>query len=129
MTTPLKDAVASLDALLNEAREYSKTMGDEGAFDALYAYELTALQALQDYDSTLENKGQSRKSSLVEAVCNVAIGYTIAIAAQMVIFPWFGIHIGITEHVLIGVLFTFVSLARSYLLRRMFNLLQIRKTQ
>lgn len=64
---------------------------------------------------------QSRKHSAIEAVANVVIGYIVAIAAQIAIFPLFGIHIPPSEHLAIGLLFTVVSLARSYALRRLFN--------
>jgi hypothetical protein len=70
-----------------------------------------------------EDRGmsQSRKLSAAEAVANVAIGYVVAIIAQILIFPLFGIFIPVSEHLAIGVLFTFVSLGRSYALRRLFN--------
>lgn len=64
---------------------------------------------------------QSRTGSAVEAVANVVVGYAIAVAAQAVIFPLFDIRIGPTDHLAIGALFTVVSLARSYALRRLFN--------
>lgn len=64
---------------------------------------------------------QSRKHSAFEAVANVVIGYVVAIVAQMAIFPLFGIYIPASEHLAIGLLFTVVSLARSYVLRRLFN--------
>lgn len=64
---------------------------------------------------------QSRKHSAFEAVANVAIGYVVAITAQMLIFPLFGIYIAASEHLAIGALFTVVSLGRSYVLRRLFN--------
>lgn len=64
---------------------------------------------------------QSRKHSAFEAVANVVIGYIVAIAAQMLIFPLFDIIIPASEHLAIGLLFTVVSLARSYALRRLFN--------
>lgn len=64
---------------------------------------------------------QSRRMSAVESVANVVIGYIIAITAQIVIFPLFGIHISTADHLWIGVLFTIVSLVRSYALRRLFN--------
>lgn len=64
---------------------------------------------------------QSRKHSAIEAVANVAIGYAVAVAAQIVIFPLFGIHASTEEHLAIGGLFTIVSLVRSYALRRLFN--------
>jgi hypothetical protein len=65
--------------------------------------------------------GQSRRHSALEAVANVAIGYAVAIVAQIAIFPLFGIYIPVSEHLAIGLLFTVVSLARSYALRRLFN--------
>lgn len=64
---------------------------------------------------------QPRHHSLLEAAANVAIGYVIAIAAQIVIFPLFGIYASTSDHLLIGLAFTVVSLARSYALRRLFN--------
>ncbi|MDI3307515.1 MAG: hypothetical protein QJR07_10470 [Acetobacteraceae bacterium] len=70
--------------------------------------------------------GQTRKQSLAEAAVNVLLGYGIAIAAQRAIFPLFGIRISLTQDLAIGLCFTVVSLVRSYLLRRLFNLWQIR---
>lgn len=64
---------------------------------------------------------QSRLMSLAEAVVNVAVGYLVAVAAQAVIFPLFGISASLGEHLAIGLLFTGVSLVRSYSLRRLFN--------
>ena len=64
---------------------------------------------------------QSRAMSFVESVANVVIGYIVAILAQFAIFPLFGIHIPASEHLQIGLLFTLVSLVRSYVLRRFFN--------
>lgn len=68
-----------------------------------------------------EPRGQSRRSSAVEAILNVAIGYWVALAAQSVIFPMFGVHLGAGQHMAIGAIFTLVSLVRSYALRRLFN--------
>jgi hypothetical protein len=34
---------------------------------------------------------QSRLMSLVEAATNVVVGYGLAIATQIVVFPWFGL--------------------------------------
>lgn len=69
---------------------------------------------------------QTRKASLAEALANIAIGYCVAIAAQVAIFPLFGIHIGAGSHAAIGGLFTGVSLVRSYVLRRLFEALRVR---
>ena len=41
---------------------------------------------------------QSRIMSMVEATANVVVGYVLAIATQIVVFPWFGIETGLAEH-------------------------------
>ncbi len=64
---------------------------------------------------------QSKKGSLLEAFINVAIGYGVAVASQIVIFPLFGVNISIAENMAIGGFFTVVSIVRSYALRRLFN--------
>lgn len=77
----------------------------------------------------MTSKGQSRRASLTEAVFNILIGYGVALVAQAVIFPLFGFNATFSQHALIGLLFTVVSLVRSYLLRRAFNWLMLRTPQ
>jgi len=67
---------------------------------------------------------QPRRGSMIEAVANVVIGYWIAVGAQMAIFPLFGVHLPVSDNLMIAVLFTVVSLIRSYALRRLFNRLR-----
>ena len=69
---------------------------------------------------------QTKKASLVESLLNVAIGYGVAVASQIVIFPMFGIHVKIMDNLLIGVFFTVVSIVRSFLVRRLFEELRIK---
>ena len=64
---------------------------------------------------------QSRKASLAESVANVAIGYLVALSVQLVVFPLLSIPVSLNQNLLIGAIFTAVSLARSYCVRRMFN--------
>jgi hypothetical protein len=64
---------------------------------------------------------QSRLGSLIESLMNILIGYSVAIASQLIIFPQFGIHISLSTNLWIGVWFTLVSLVRSYIIRRWFN--------
>jgi hypothetical protein len=64
---------------------------------------------------------QSRCGSLIEAIINVAVGYVVAVVTNMVVLPLFDIHVGLGDNMLIGLIFTAVSLGRSYLLRRIFN--------
>jgi hypothetical protein len=59
--------------------------------------------------------------SLVEAVANVAVGYALALATQIVVFPWFGLHPSLGENLAIGASFVGISLLRSYTLRRLFE--------
>ena len=64
---------------------------------------------------------QSRAMSLVETVTNAVVGYVLAIVTQVVVFPWFGIAAAPGQHLAIGLVFVGVSLARGYLLRRLFE--------
>ena len=64
---------------------------------------------------------QSRRQSFAESCANIAVGYLIALATQMVVFPAMGIEVRVSQNIRIGLVFTAVSLARSYLLRRWFD--------
>ena len=67
---------------------------------------------------------QSHRMSMVEAAANVVIGYGIAVATQVVVFPIFGIHITLADDLRIGLVFAVVSLARGFILRRVFEQLR-----
>jgi uncharacterized protein (DUF2062 family) len=58
---------------------------------------------------------------LIESVTNVAIGYGVAVASQLAVFPLFGIHVSLADNLAIGAWFTVISIARSYLVRRWFT--------
>ena len=64
---------------------------------------------------------QTKKQSAIEAALNILIGYLVAVISQMVIFPLVGVQASIKQNIVIGVLFSLVSFARSYLIRRWFN--------
>lgn len=64
---------------------------------------------------------QTRFQSFVESCTNVAIGYFVALASQLLIFPMFGISVTIKDNILIGLYFTAISILRSYALRRWFT--------
>ena len=72
---------------------------------------------------------QSPAMSLIEAATNVVVGYVLAIATQLVVFPWFGIEAALGEHLTIGLAFVGVSLARGYLLRRLFEAVRMRSLE
>jgi hypothetical protein len=65
--------------------------------------------------------GQTRLGSWLEAWANIAIGFAINWAANMLIFPLFGFNITATQAFHVGLIFTAISLVRSYVLRRVFN--------
>ncbi|TAN58463.1 MAG: hypothetical protein EPN20_16355 [Magnetospirillum sp.] len=64
---------------------------------------------------------QSRRMSLAEAAANVVIGYILAVATQIVVFPLFGIQIVLADDLAIGGIFALVSLLRGFMLRRVFE--------
>ena len=64
---------------------------------------------------------QTKKHSGIEALVNVLVGYAVAITSQVIIFPWYGVHISLEDNLFIGLWFTVISLVRSYALRRAFN--------
>ena len=64
---------------------------------------------------------QSRFMSLVEAIANVVVGYGVAVVTQILIFPIFGLHTTLAQNLKMGAVFTVVSIARSYALRRLFE--------
>ena len=71
---------------------------------------------------------QSRLMSMVESLANVLGGYVVAVATQMAAFPLFGLAVTVTENLLIGLIFTAVSIVRSYALRRGFEALRVRQS-
>jgi hypothetical protein len=64
---------------------------------------------------------QSRLGSLIEVSINIAIGFWINYFANLVIFPHFGFHISLSENLLMGVIYTGISVVRSYIIRRWFE--------
>ncbi|HJX90109.1 MAG TPA: hypothetical protein VJ372_06405 [Pyrinomonadaceae bacterium] len=44
--------------------------------------------------------GQTKKGSLFEAVMNIVVGIGVALATQEIVFPWFGIHIPQSAHMM-----------------------------
>ena len=64
---------------------------------------------------------QSKLDSFIEAWLNVLIGFGVSVLANFVIFPLVGIGASTTQIIAVGVFMTFVSVARSYLVRRWAN--------
>ena len=64
---------------------------------------------------------QTKLQSFLEASVNIGIGLVIALLTQIIVFPMFGINIPLKDDLLIVLIFTVVSIIRSYVLRRFFN--------
>jgi len=62
----------------------------------------------------------NKLKSLVESVFNILIGITISFIANLLIFPLFGFRPGYSALAGIGIIYTFISLIRSYIIRRLF---------
>jgi len=70
---------------------------------------------------------QTRRHSALEAVVNTIVGYVLAVLTQMAIFPQFGIALPLEHNLLIGGIFTLLSLIRGYALRRVFEAWRMRQ--
>lgn len=64
---------------------------------------------------------QSKSASLVEALSSTAIGFALSYIAGLFIFPLFGLSVSAAQNFWITVAFTVISIARGYVLRRLFN--------
>lgn len=65
---------------------------------------------------------QTVKGSWAEAWANVAVGFGVNYAANMVVLPLFGFtSLTPGTNFVIGLIYTLISLARSFVLRRYFN--------
>jgi hypothetical protein len=72
---------------------------------------------------------QTKLGSFAEALANIAVGFGVNFAANMVILPAAGFTtLTWQTNVLIGIAYTLVSLARSYVIRRWFNGLKFGNT-
>ena len=64
---------------------------------------------------------QSKLESLYEASINTFLGFVIAFISQLVFFPIVGIEVTLSQNFILTVLFTLVSIIRTYAVRRYFN--------
>lgn len=69
---------------------------------------------------------QSRLMSFCEAIANVAVGYGVAVVTQILIFPLFGLHTTLAQNLKMGAVFTVVSIALLFALRRVFEAIRVR---
>lgn len=68
---------------------------------------------------------QTRKGSLFEAIANVLVGFFVNFGANWCLLPLFGFHaLTLRNNFIIGALYTTISIIRSYVLRRVFNVIR-----
>jgi hypothetical protein len=65
---------------------------------------------------------QTKLGSIAEAWANIAVGFSINYCANLMILPLFGFKsLTARNNFIIGLIYTAISLVRSYVLRRWFN--------
>jgi hypothetical protein len=61
---------------------------------------------------------QSRRQAMVEAWTNIVIGFSINAGLNLLLLPLVGAHVSASQNFWLGVVYTAVSLVRSYVIRR-----------
>lgn len=64
---------------------------------------------------------QTKKQSLIESLTSTTIGIIIGIVLNLTVLPIFGYPVSVADSLWISVIFTIVSIMRSYIIRRWFN--------
>ena len=55
--------------------------------------------------------------------------YGVAVVAQILIFPVFGLNPTLTQNLMMGTVFSIVSITRSFALRRLFEAIRMRHAE
>lgn len=67
-------------------------------------------------------KAQSKRASLIETMTNIGVGIGLSfVANQIILVHFYGYNMSLHTNAIITFWFTVLAIARSYLLRRMFN--------
>ncbi len=64
---------------------------------------------------------QSKTMSFVESCANVGIGYLVAVLSNIFILPIFGFEVSMRVNLVIALIYTIISLVRSFAVRRIFE--------
>jgi hypothetical protein len=70
---------------------------------------------------------QSKFMSMLESIINIAVGFGIGLVAQIVFLPMLGVAVSFRQNLIFAAIMTVISIARSYVLRRVFEALHIRR--
>lgn len=66
---------------------------------------------------------QTRFTSLMKSLVSTAVGFAVAFFANMLVLPWFGYVPTVAENLLLTTVYTVISIARGYVLERVFEAL------
>ena len=69
---------------------------------------------------------QSRSTSFLKSLISTAAGFTIGLASQYFILPLLGVAISLHQNITFAVIMTVISIARGYLLERVFEFFGMR---
>lgn len=64
---------------------------------------------------------QTKRQSFIESLTSTTIGIIIGIVLNLTVLPIFGYPVSLSDSLWISVIFTAVSVIRSYAVRRIFN--------
>ena len=64
---------------------------------------------------------QSKRESMIESLTSTTIGIIIGIVLNLTILPIFGYPVSVVDSLWISLIFTAISVVRSYVVRRIFN--------
>ena len=64
---------------------------------------------------------QTKKQSLIETLTSVFAGWLIGVIINLTILPLFDYNITVVDSLWVSLIFTTVSVIRSYVIRRFFN--------
>ena len=71
-------------------------------------------------------KRQSRLMSMIETCASTAAGFILTLILQALVYPLFGLHTTFATNLWLTIIFTVASIARGYVLRRVFERLHSR---
>jgi hypothetical protein len=73
-------------------------------------------------------RGQTKKESFIESALNIGSGFLVSLAVwTFVVVPLWALPVTMGENLQITMLFTVVSVVRSYVWRRIFNNLYVKR--
>lgn len=64
---------------------------------------------------------QSKVDSFLESLTNMVLGLSISLTANALLFPLFGWEISASQNLTLGIAYTLIAVARTYIIRRLFN--------